>query len=103
MKSEIIALVLLLCLILTLAAAELVTLYQLNSLKAQLNEGADARSLYESYRKKERFFVFIFSREQIRELDLAFFEYTIEANAQAKSRLDEQISYTKRQLLLVFS
>ena len=100
MKTEIIALVLLFSLILMLIAAELITLHKLNELETKLNEDADSHTLYESFQQKEKFLVFIFSREKIRELELAFFEYTVSANEENQSRLAEQISYARRQLLL---
>lgn len=103
MKTEIIALLLLLSLILTLGATELITLHKLNELERQLNEGSSANALYESFRREENFLVFIFPREKIRELELAFFEYTIVENEEEKSRLAEGISYARRQLVLVIS
>lgn len=103
MKTELIAIALLLALILTLVGAELITLTKLNHLEKRLMDGADANELYECFRKADDFFIFIFSREQIRELELAFFEYSLSGGEEEKSRLAEEISHVRRQLLLCFN
>ena len=100
MKTEVIAILLLLALIIALLGAELLTLGKLESLAEMLEAGQDAEALYHAFRREERFFSFIFSREEIRELELSFFEYTISQEEENKSRLREEISHIRRQLLI---
>ena len=100
MKTEIIAIVLLFSLIFALIGCELITIKKLDRLEARLSEGCEPRELYEAFCQEENFFLFIFSREEIRELELAFFEYTLTAEENEKHRLAEEISHTRRQLLL---
>ena len=102
MKTEIISVILLLDLILSLTAAELITIHKLNTLEQGLLGGDTPQELYLAFRDEEAYFAFIFSREEIRELELSFFEYTLSEDEEGKSRLGEEISHLRRQLLLFF-
>ncbi len=99
MRVEFFSLSLVILLLIFVIVLQLCVLSDLKSYEEGLDGGEGAEKLYDEYLKDERYFLFIFSRDEISDLREAFLEYTVEEDEKNKSRLYAAIANTRRQLM----
>lgn len=96
MKGERIALLILIALLGTSIVAELYLYQQTSSILEIIDNDASVEQIGEKIHKSERLISSMLSHEDLREIEIALCDYTVEASEINKSRLRDSVHHVKR-------